>query len=83
VSVDPSYYPDKNQVVKNLKLTLSSQKVNWPCVIEPKGWNSVARRFNLDGYGLSLVGPDGIVRGVDLQVNDVKRLLSSLLSSKK
>ncbi len=83
MSVDLSYETDKDHVIRTLKQTLRKNKVDWPCVMDPKGWLSVAYRFNLDGYSLTLVGPDGIVRGVNLQVEDVKRLLPTVVSRSK
>jgi hypothetical protein len=51
---------------------------DWPNVLLPNGFKDTQRLFNLDGYGLTLVGPDGIVRGIDIREDDVKELLSKI-----
>lgn len=51
---------------------------DWPNVLMPNGFKDTQRLFNLDGYGLTLVGPDGIVRGIDIREDDVKELLSKI-----
>jgi hypothetical protein len=40
--------------------------------------HSAQRRFNIDGYGLTLIGPDGIVRGVDIRPKEVVKLLGNI-----
>ena len=37
---------------------------------------ALMRRFNVWGYGLTLVDPKGFVRGVNLRYTEVARLLS-------
>ncbi len=44
----------------------------------PSGWAGVADKFNLGGYGLTLVDADGIVRGVDLHAKELKKLMKKL-----
>lgn len=39
------------------------------------------RRFNLGGYGLTLVGPDGVVRGIDIHEKQLDALLQRMFTS--
>jgi len=54
---------------------LKKHKIAWPNAFDPDGWNGVMRRFNLSGYGLTLVDKEGIVRGIHVHARDVERLL--------
>ena len=54
---------------------MHKQHVDFPNVLLPHGFDDSQKRFNVDGYGLTLIGPDGIVRGVDIRVSEVERLL--------
>ncbi len=51
---------------------------DWPNVVLPRGFKDTLRLFNLDGYGLTFVDPDGIVRGIDIREKQVKELLIDL-----
>lgn len=78
VDADPDYFGDTPQTRQSVKSLLAQHGVTWPSVVELGGWAGVFNRFNLSGYGLSLVGPDGIVRGVDIHADDLDRLLKRL-----
>jgi hypothetical protein len=39
------------------------------------------RKFNLDAYSLTLVGLDGIVRGVDVPPSELEAMVESLFNS--
>jgi hypothetical protein len=68
---------DQSLATKNAQ-RMHKQQVDWPNVLLPHGFDDAQRRFNLDGYGLTLIGPDGIVRGVDVQPGEVERLLGGM-----
>ena len=44
----------------------------------PGGWDEVMKKFNLSGYGLTLVDANGIVRGVSIHERELKKLLREL-----
>ncbi len=44
----------------------------------PGGWAGVMDKFNCDGYGLTLIDADGIVRGVDIHAKQLKKLMKKL-----
>jgi len=54
---------------------------DWPNVLLPNGFKDTQRLFNLDGYGLTLIDPEGIVRGIDVREEEVHELLSKIHSS--
>lgn len=79
LSVDAGFHmPGKSPLVGN-RDKLQSQGVKWDNVLLPHGFDDAHRKFNLDGYGLTLVGPDGIVQGVDLYPERVQQLTAQLL----
>ena len=53
-------------------------KLEWPNVVVPGGWEDVMRKFNLSGYGLTLVDAEGIVRGVSIHERELKKLLAEM-----
>ena len=78
LSVDQEYGMPKNDAMqKDLKI-LGKQGVAWPNILVPNGFPYLQQRFNLDGYGLSLIGPDGIVRGIDLRGEDLEATIKSV-----
>jgi hypothetical protein len=81
LSTDLSYGMSKEEAGRRDAERLKPQQVDWPNVLVPGGFDGTQRRFNLDGYGLTLVGPDGIVRGVDLRTDDVESLLGRMFKS--
>ena len=78
ISVDASYGRDLADAKKRGRAIFRRNKVDWPNVWEPDGWSGVMRRFNLGGYGLTLVDADGIVRGIDIRERDLTKLLKQL-----
>lgn len=78
VSIDAGYGDSPERAAARARAMMAKHEVTWTSVVDPQGWNGVVRRFNLHGYGLTLVGPDGGVRGVDLDVKAVDRELGSL-----
>jgi hypothetical protein len=73
LSVDHDY--GTNSVAEDNK-RLKKQGVNWPNVILPHGFDDTQRLFNFDGYGLCLIGPNGIVKGIDLVPDQIAKLLN-------
>jgi len=55
---------------------LKKEGVNWPNVILPHGFDDTQRLFNFDGYGLCLITPDGVVKGIDLLPSQISKLLN-------
>lgn len=55
--------------------SLKEVGVDWENVLVPGGFETLLRRYNLDGYGLVLIDPNGIVRGVNLRADEVKKLI--------
>lgn len=53
-------------------------KLDWPNVFIPGGWDDVMKKFNLSGYGLTLVDAGGIVRGVNIHERQLKKLLGEM-----
>lgn len=83
LSVDCGYGMDlAGAIAGDLKAMKRQGVEDWPNVILKDGFKDAQRMFNLDGYGLSLIGPDGIVRGIDIYENDVKELLKDVEKAK-
>ena len=81
VSVDRSYSFDKtglSRSKKTAKKIFAKLKLDWPNVFVPGGWDEVMKKFNLSGYGLTLVDANGIVRGVSIHERELKKLLREL-----
>jgi len=78
LSVDLGYGENKDTVAKENLDHIHEQNANWPNVLLANGFDDCQRQFNLDGYGLTLISPDGIVRGVDVRPEEVRKLLWNL-----
>ena len=76
LSVDHDKDFSEKGPVKEDQDRLDSQAVDWPNVMLPNGWDDTQRLFNLDGYGPTLINPDGIVLGVNIQPEEVERLIA-------
>jgi hypothetical protein len=77
LSVDCGYGMDPKRAMEADLKSMTKQGVqHWTNVVLPNGMKDTARMFNLDGYGLTLVDPDGIVRGIDIYGGEVEALLS-------
>ena len=63
---------------KREKKIYKKLKLDWSNVRVPGGWTGVIDQFNLDGYGLTLVDADGIVRGVNIHSKQLKKLMKQL-----
>jgi hypothetical protein len=75
VSVDRDYGELEARTRKRAREIFTKQKLTWPNVCLPGGWDECAKTFNLRGYGLSLVDAKGIVRGIGVRPKEIKRLL--------
>jgi hypothetical protein len=77
-----SYGEKSDELKRRVKEVMAEHKVKWPSVIEPKGWDGVNSRFNVDGYQLILVGPDGKVRTPDAHADDLEKTLTKMFPSR-
>ena len=76
LSVDAGYGISVKEAAEKDANVLKKHGVgDWPNVIVPNGFKDTIRQFNLDGYGLTLIDPEGIVRGIDIREDSVMRLL--------
>lgn len=82
VSVDRSYGDLPKAREKAVRI-FEKQKVAWSSSFDPDGWAGVSRTLNGSGYGLILVGPDGIVRGVGIRQAEAKKLLAGIFPGGK
>jgi hypothetical protein len=82
LSVDRDYDMPMKEIIEGDTKRMQHQKVaDWPNVVLPNGCQDTQRLFNLDGYGLTLIGPDGIVRGIHLQPEEVESMLADMFKS--
>ena len=51
IDVDPGYFQKPEQYLPQAKKVLERNKLDWPNVIAPNGFNDTVRTFNLSGYG--------------------------------
>jgi hypothetical protein len=79
LSVDLSYGMPREQAQKQVDAIRKRSNVTWPNVFDPQGFNGVMRNFNISGYGLMLIGPDGIVRGTSIRMEEAGVLLDKIL----
>ncbi len=77
LSVDLEYGMPKEEVLQGNSKVLNKRGVAWTNILLPNGFRDTQERFNLDGYGLALIGPDGIVRGIDLRGDDLEAAVRS------
>jgi hypothetical protein len=76
LSVDLGYGETLDDATKGDQAQMTRLSVTWPNVLLPKGFEETRQHFNMDGYGLMLIGPDGIVKGIDLRPEDVDELMA-------
>ncbi len=74
LSVDASHH--FGDPAEEDRKSLEEVGVDWDNVLVPDGFNTLLKRYNLDGYGSTLIDPDGNVQGVDLRANEVKEIIS-------
>jgi hypothetical protein len=75
LSVDPEYFDKKKEEYEPQAWKLFKKLgITWPNVWVAGGWAEMNRTFNADGYGLTLVDAQGLVRGVDLRGDEFARL---------
>lgn len=78
VSIDKSYGGGMKRAEEQAKKIFEKAKVQWTNAFDPDGWDGVRRNFNLDGYGLTLIGPDGVVLAVNARPERVEKLLAKI-----
>lgn len=79
LSVDLGYGMDAAKAGESDQKKMTAEGVgDWPNVLLPNGFKDTQRLFNLDGYGLTLIDPEGIVRGVDIGDEEARELLSKI-----
>jgi hypothetical protein len=78
LSVDLGYGTQMGEAMSGDFQRMRDNGVDWPNVLVPKGFDDLQRIFNLDGYGLTLIGPDGVVRGVNIRSEEVDRLMAGM-----
>ena len=80
LSVDKDYLNfglQSQQVTDRCQSVLKRLKVPaWPNVLMPDGFTTSESLFNLGSYGLTLIDPNGIVRGADLHAEEVEPLMA-------
>ncbi len=82
LSVDLGYGQNKFTAAANdMKRMLNGGVADWPNVLLQNGFKDTQRMFNLDGYGLTLIGPDGIVRAIDIREEEAKEHLSKIYAA--
>jgi hypothetical protein len=82
LSVDGGHHAPINEVLRDNKEELKSQGVNWPNVVMPHGFDDSRRLFNADGYGLTLIDPDGIVRDIHAFPEDLEPKLKEIFNKR-
>ena len=83
LSVDSGYGMDQASAIAGDYKAMKRQGVEaWTNVILKDGFKDAQRMFNLDGYGLSVIGPDGIVRAIDIYQDNLKELLKDVAKAK-
>lgn len=80
ISVDRAYGMTEQEAEKDSRRIMKLKGVSdWPCVIEPNGWEGVNKVFGIDGYHVFLVGKDGKVVHEDLMPDDLDQALRAAL----
>ncbi|HUN82209.1 MAG TPA: hypothetical protein VMV81_11950 [Phycisphaerae bacterium] len=75
LSIDRGRFQMRIDPAKKAEQIFSKFKITWPNVWLPDGWNYAQKRFNSSLYGLTLVDERGIVRGIRVRPQEIKRLL--------
>jgi hypothetical protein len=78
LSVDASYGQPADQAAEGDRSTMNQHGITWPNVVVPNGWDEVIERFNIDGYGLTLIDNKGKVVAKDVRHGDLDRLLQQM-----
>jgi hypothetical protein len=83
LSVDPEYFGEDRSYISQAGKILTRNKIDWPSVFLPGGWNDCARMFNLTGYGLVLVDTQGIVRSINPRPDQLEVAVERILREAK
>ncbi len=65
------------EAIAGMEQAMKDEGVDLPCAIVPGGSVETQERFGVQGYGIALIGPDGAIKGRDLQLSDVESMLDS------
>jgi hypothetical protein len=76
LSADAGYAGNTPEVHKRVKETLAKFGAGWNSVVVPDGWEGINRTFGQDGYILTLVDAQGIVRAVNVRGEDLDSLVN-------
>jgi len=82
LSVDPEYYPKKEQYEPQAARLFKKLDLDWPNVWVAGGWGEMNRKFNADGYGKILVDGQGMVRGITLHGEELARHVREITGPK-
>lgn len=81
LSIDQKYSFGRDPADED-RQALKEVDVDWDNVLVPGGFDTLLAKYNLDGYGLTLIDPDGIVRGADIRAQSIEPLLQASTNSK-
>lgn len=76
ISVDRSYGTDA-AARESIDKAVQKAGASWPIVLEPQGWNGLARRFNLYHYGFQVLSADNKVRAANLSAREIDDILKA------
>jgi hypothetical protein len=74
-SVDTSYGLSGHEAIERCARTMDLHKITWSNVIVPGGWETLNKKFKIDGYGLFLIDKKGRVLGRELFPEDIEQAL--------
>ncbi len=83
IDVDAEYFGKPDQYLPQAEKILRRHKVTWPNALAPRGLHDVVRAFNLSGYGNIVVDAGGIVRGVNVDGQELERLVEKIVATPK
>lgn len=66
-------------LMKFARKAMKEQGVDFPMVLLPNGWEDASNTFHLDGYGLTMIGPDGKVRAIDKHTEELEKLIPTVI----
>lgn len=78
LSVDLGYGMPKAEAAQKNAKVLRKRGDAWPNILLPNGFGDTRERFNVDGYGISLIGPDGTVHGIDIRAEDIETAMKKV-----
>ena len=82
LSVDAGYGGTLEQANRDVKAMLKKHNIDWTSIVVQGGFNGVVRKFNLNGYGLTLIDANGIAQGIDVRTPELNTLLTKMLGKR-